>query len=54
MLKDWVTGNLVQHPLQRSSARFDEVGIKSAHGLFLGWRGNNYTGVAVVQGVIKP
>jgi hypothetical protein len=54
MLENWVTGNLVQHALQRGSAGFDEVGIKSAHGLFLGRRGNNHTRVAVVQGVVEP
>jgi hypothetical protein len=54
MLKNGMTGNLVKHTFQSSSPRLDKVGIKSAHGLLLGRRSNNHSGVVTVHRVIKP
>lgn len=54
VLENRVASNLVQHSFQGSSPGLDEIGIESTHGLLLRWGGDNHTGVAVVQGIIKP
>lgn len=54
MLKDWMCGSLIQHTLQSSTSRFDEVGVEATHGLLLWrWRDNN-TGVVAMQLVVQP
>lgn len=52
MLENRMSCNLVQHALKCCSSRLDKVCIKTAHGLFLGWRSNDHARVVVVQGIV--
>lgn len=52
MLENRVGSNLVQHAFERCSSRLDEICIEPPHGLLLGRRSNDHTGVVVVKGVV--
>lgn len=54
VLENWVTSNLIQHPLQSSPSGLDKISIESTHGLLLWGRRNNYAGVVIVHGVVEP
>lgn len=48
MLENRMRCNLINHTLQCSSSGFYKVGIETANGLFLWWRGDDDSGVVVV------
>ena len=54
VLEDGVRGGFVQHSFQGGAARFDEVGVEAADGLFFGGRGDDHAGVAAVEGFVEP
>jgi len=54
VMEDRMCGDFVQHSLQSLTARLDKFCLKPANGLLL-WRWwDYYTGVVVVQRVVKP
>jgi hypothetical protein len=54
VLQDGVCGGAVQHALEGSAPRLDEIGLEAADGLLLGRRGDDDARAVVVQLRVQP